>query len=195
MRPCSSRRKRSRSRWHQVDRGQGAARPSKCPITDADIGDTWVNIAFLKDDRLYRAENGSCACRQRSRGAAGVDRRGAGGGEAARPGRLHDQDDGCVGRAGAGAGQPGGRRRSGVRGEAGRNARPAALLLSPRIQPRLDAVLPRLLVHRLLGHAAARSSRGAAASARARRLQGRPAKRARTCGRSSPTRSTGSPIW
>ena len=26
------------------------------PITDDDIGDTWVNIAFLKDDRLYRAE-------------------------------------------------------------------------------------------------------------------------------------------
>ncbi len=26
------------------------------PVTDADIGDTYVNIVFLKDDRLYRAE-------------------------------------------------------------------------------------------------------------------------------------------
>ena len=26
------------------------------PITEADIGDTWVNIVFLRDDRLFRAE-------------------------------------------------------------------------------------------------------------------------------------------
>ena len=26
------------------------------PVTDEDLGDTYVNIAYVKDDRLYRAE-------------------------------------------------------------------------------------------------------------------------------------------
>jgi uncharacterized protein YfaS (alpha-2-macroglobulin family) len=41
--------------WHQVSRVK-AGQPVEVPITDADIGDTWVNIAFIKNDRLYRAE-------------------------------------------------------------------------------------------------------------------------------------------
>ncbi len=41
--------------WHQVvavPRGQAI----EVPISDGDLGDTWVNIAFLAQDRLYRAE-------------------------------------------------------------------------------------------------------------------------------------------
>ena len=41
--------------WHQVVRARGNE-TIEVPIGDEDIGDTWVNIAFLKDDRLYRAE-------------------------------------------------------------------------------------------------------------------------------------------
>lgn len=41
--------------WHQVVRARGNE-TIEVPIADADVGDTWVNIAFLKDDRLYRAE-------------------------------------------------------------------------------------------------------------------------------------------
>ncbi len=41
--------------WHQVVRAQGNG-TIEVPISDADVGDTWVNIAFLKDGRLYRAE-------------------------------------------------------------------------------------------------------------------------------------------
>ncbi len=41
--------------WHQVVRARGNE-TIEVPITADDIGDTWVNIAFLKDDRLYRAE-------------------------------------------------------------------------------------------------------------------------------------------
>ncbi len=41
--------------WHQVMRIK-AGQAIEVPVTDADIGDTWVNIAFLKDDKLYRAE-------------------------------------------------------------------------------------------------------------------------------------------
>jgi uncharacterized protein YfaS (alpha-2-macroglobulin family) len=41
--------------WHQVIRARGNE-TIEVPISDEDIGDTWVNIAFLKDDRLYRAE-------------------------------------------------------------------------------------------------------------------------------------------
>jgi alpha-2-macroglobulin len=41
--------------WHQVMRVK-AGQPVEVPITDADIGDTWINIAFIKNDRLYRAE-------------------------------------------------------------------------------------------------------------------------------------------
>ena len=39
--------------WHQVVRARGNE-TIEVPITDDDIGDTWVNIAFLKDDRLYQ---------------------------------------------------------------------------------------------------------------------------------------------
>lgn len=41
--------------WHRVVRARGNE-TIEVPITADDIGDTWVNIAFLKDDRLYRAE-------------------------------------------------------------------------------------------------------------------------------------------
>jgi alpha-2-macroglobulin len=41
--------------WHQVLRPSAGA-AIEVPITGADIGDTWVNIAFLRDDRLFRAE-------------------------------------------------------------------------------------------------------------------------------------------
>jgi uncharacterized protein YfaS (alpha-2-macroglobulin family) len=41
--------------WHRVVRARGNE-TIEVPIDDADVGDTWVNIAFLKDDRLYRAE-------------------------------------------------------------------------------------------------------------------------------------------
>jgi uncharacterized protein YfaS (alpha-2-macroglobulin family) len=41
--------------WHQVSVVK-AGQPVEVPITEADIGDTWVNIAFIKNDRLYRAE-------------------------------------------------------------------------------------------------------------------------------------------
>ena len=41
--------------WHSVTRARGNE-TIEVPITDDDVGDTWVNIAFLKDDRLYRAE-------------------------------------------------------------------------------------------------------------------------------------------
>ena len=40
--------------WRQVVRP--APETVDVPVTEADLGDTYVNIAFLKDDRLYRAE-------------------------------------------------------------------------------------------------------------------------------------------
>ena len=41
--------------FHQVVRASGNGAIT-LPITESDIGDTYVSIAFLKDDRLYRAE-------------------------------------------------------------------------------------------------------------------------------------------
>jgi alpha-2-macroglobulin len=41
--------------WHQVVHAKGSG-TIEVPITDEDIGDTWVNVAFLSKDRLYRAE-------------------------------------------------------------------------------------------------------------------------------------------
>lgn len=41
--------------FHQVVRARGNEAIT-VPITDDDIGDSYVSIAFLKDDRLYRAE-------------------------------------------------------------------------------------------------------------------------------------------
>jgi uncharacterized protein YfaS (alpha-2-macroglobulin family) len=41
--------------WHQVVRARGNE-TLEVPITADDVGDTWVNIAFLKDNRLFRAE-------------------------------------------------------------------------------------------------------------------------------------------
>jgi uncharacterized protein YfaS (alpha-2-macroglobulin family) len=41
--------------WHSVTRARGND-TIEVPISDDDVGDTWVNVAFLKDDRLYRAE-------------------------------------------------------------------------------------------------------------------------------------------
>jgi hypothetical protein len=41
--------------WHQVVRARGNE-TIEVPITADDVGDTWVNIAFLKDNRLFRAE-------------------------------------------------------------------------------------------------------------------------------------------
>ena len=40
--------------WHEVARPGGSA--IEVPVTDADVGDTWVNVVFLRDDRLFRAE-------------------------------------------------------------------------------------------------------------------------------------------
>jgi uncharacterized protein YfaS (alpha-2-macroglobulin family) len=41
--------------WHRVvPLARGAA--LEVPIADADVGDTWVNVAFMANDRLYRAE-------------------------------------------------------------------------------------------------------------------------------------------
>lgn len=41
--------------WHAVVRASGGG-TVEVPVTDEDVGDTWVNIAFLKDDRVHRAE-------------------------------------------------------------------------------------------------------------------------------------------
>ncbi len=41
--------------WHQVMRLK-AGQSVDVPVVDADSGDTWVNVTFLKDNRLYRAE-------------------------------------------------------------------------------------------------------------------------------------------
>ncbi len=41
--------------WHRVVHARGNE-TIEVPITADDIGDTWVNIAFLTNDRLYRAE-------------------------------------------------------------------------------------------------------------------------------------------
>jgi uncharacterized protein YfaS (alpha-2-macroglobulin family) len=41
--------------WHQVVHAKGNE-TIEVPIGDGDIGDTWVNVAFLSKDRLYRAE-------------------------------------------------------------------------------------------------------------------------------------------
>ncbi|MBE3098149.1 MAG: alpha-2-macroglobulin, partial [Planctomycetes bacterium] len=41
--------------YHRVEKPPGAE-ALEVPITEDDIGDTYVNIAFLRDDRLYRAE-------------------------------------------------------------------------------------------------------------------------------------------
>jgi uncharacterized protein YfaS (alpha-2-macroglobulin family) len=41
--------------WHTVQKIK-AGDAIDVPVTDADIGDTWVNIIFIKDDRVYRAE-------------------------------------------------------------------------------------------------------------------------------------------
>lgn len=41
--------------WHEVVRTSGD-NVIEVPITEDDLGDTYVNIAFLKDDRLFRAE-------------------------------------------------------------------------------------------------------------------------------------------
>jgi len=41
--------------WHDVpELGEGAV--IEVPIDEADVGDTYVNVVYLKDDRLYRAE-------------------------------------------------------------------------------------------------------------------------------------------
>jgi uncharacterized protein YfaS (alpha-2-macroglobulin family) len=41
--------------WHEVKHVKGGD-AIDVPITDADVGDTWVNIIFVKNDRVYRAE-------------------------------------------------------------------------------------------------------------------------------------------
>ncbi len=41
--------------WHAVLQARGNT-AIDVPITEADLGDTWVSIAFLQNDRLYRAE-------------------------------------------------------------------------------------------------------------------------------------------
>ncbi len=41
--------------WNRIVRTTSAG-VIEVPITEDDLGDTWVNIAFLKDDRLFRAE-------------------------------------------------------------------------------------------------------------------------------------------
>ena len=41
--------------WYRVVRVRGNE-TFEVPIADDDVGDTWVNIAFLTNDRLYRAE-------------------------------------------------------------------------------------------------------------------------------------------
>ncbi len=42
--------------WRQVVRPSPGDATVTVPITDADIGDTWVNVAFLADDQMYLAE-------------------------------------------------------------------------------------------------------------------------------------------
>jgi len=41
--------------WHKVLRVQSNT-AFDVPVSEDDIGDTWVNVAFLRDNRLYRAE-------------------------------------------------------------------------------------------------------------------------------------------
>jgi uncharacterized protein YfaS (alpha-2-macroglobulin family) len=41
--------------WYRVAHAR-SSEAIDVPITEADIGDTWVNVVFLRDDRLFRAE-------------------------------------------------------------------------------------------------------------------------------------------
>ena len=112
-------------------RAPGRNETIEVPITADDVGDTWVNIAFLKDDRLYRAERRArrAGCgRQSDR----HDHRRVGGLEAAGRPAASPQGDRCGRRAGACAVSAWRHRRGGLRRQGRRHARPAAILLSPR---------------------------------------------------------------
>ncbi|MGE3840686.1 MAG: alpha-2-macroglobulin [Vicinamibacterales bacterium] len=45
----------ARTTWHQVVRPAAGAMID-VPIDEDDVGDVWVNVAFVRNDRLYRAE-------------------------------------------------------------------------------------------------------------------------------------------
>ena len=85
---CSSPRRRRRSPGTRSSPCR-RVRPSRCPIDESDVGDTWVNIVFLKDDRSYRAEK-QLRVPPTSRGVQVSITADAGRGETARSGHLHD---------------------------------------------------------------------------------------------------------
>ena len=61
--------------WHRVVRPSADA-PIEVPIEDGDIGDVYVNLLYLRDGRLFRAERRS-ACRRRHGRCAWRSRRSA----------------------------------------------------------------------------------------------------------------------
>jgi uncharacterized protein YfaS (alpha-2-macroglobulin family) len=46
---------REQTAWHEVVR-PGSTNVVDVPIDEDDLGDVWVNVAFVRDDRVYRAE-------------------------------------------------------------------------------------------------------------------------------------------
>ncbi len=182
-------------RRHRVARGAAASRRAgtiEVPIAADDVGDVWVNVTFVKDDDLFLAEKRvkvpPLDRRLQVSVVAGADRVAP-----ARAGRLHRPDARRRRRTRRGAGQRRRRGRGRLRREARRHAGPGVLLLPPPLRRRLHVLLAQLLVHRLLGHAAAEAGAAAPASDEPRRLQGRASRASRRCGRTSPTPSSGWP--
>ena len=52
--------------WYDV-RQPAANGVFDVPVTDADIGDTWVNLLYLKDDKVYYAEQQAARAGHRPR--------------------------------------------------------------------------------------------------------------------------------
>ena len=128
--------------YHQVVKVRGGE-AIQVPITGEDVGDTYVSIAFLKDDRLYRAERRLAvpATERRLTITAEADR------TVVRPGepgtfaiRVVDAKGAPVQRAT----ERRARRRSALRCPSRSHAGSAAILLPSRIQPRQHVVLARV---------------------------------------------------
>ena len=126
-----------------------------------------------------------------ARGARG-HRGGAGRIAPARARRLHDPHDRRRRPARPRRGQPVGDRRSRVRRQARLDARPAALLLPPRVQPRRHVVLARVPRSSATRATSACSSPSAGVRSRSPTSRAAASKPGPPCARSSPTRSTGS---
>ncbi|MFO7694383.1 MAG: MG2 domain-containing protein [Vicinamibacterales bacterium] len=155
--------------YHRVESSMGGD-GLEVPVEASDIGDTYVSVVFIKDDRLYRAEKRlkvPAASRQLRVAVAASRSRDR---EAAAAWRVHTHGDRCRRSAGARPTERRRGRRGGVRREARHDAGPAALLLPSRLQCRRDRLLPRLLVRRIRRIAAA-PAHAAAPAVHAGRLQ------------------------